>query len=252
VTIQPGAGYQEDPALPGYWFYEGLRIQANLEVHQFVVDYARRALPPGAEILDLAAGEGALTKQLLDAGFRPSCTSWNDKLRVDAPSYRVDLDVDFGAEDVGNRRYPLVCAIEIIEHIENPAALLRSCASVLAPGGRLIVSTPNVEYAPARLQWLVRGCPSTFDTEEVRTNRHIAILWRQGLEYLVERAGYRVVEKHLLGAYHLRPSLASWLKRAFYALLDRFAQGETEGAARLYVLEHTGTSPRTGGPEEVF
>ena len=245
-------GYHEDPSLPGFWLYDGLRIQASLEVHQFVVAYARRCLPPGAEVLDLAAGEGALTQQLLDAGFRPSCTSWNDKMRVEAPLFRMDLDDEFGTEEVGNRPYPLVLAVEIIEHIENPAGLLRSCASVLAPGGRLILSTPNVEYAPARLQWLIRGCPSTFDTEEVRANRHIAMLWRQGLEFLIERAGYRVVEKHLLGAYHLRPSFVTWLKRAFYALLHRFAQGETQGAARLYVLEHTGEVSRAGGREEVF
>lgn len=252
MATRPPTGYQEDPALPGYWLYDGLRIQASVAVHQFVVAYARRALRPGAQVLDVAAGEGALTRQLLDAGFELSCTSWNDKVRANAPSYRVDLDVPFSTADVGHRRYDLVCAIEIIEHLENPAAFLRSCASALTPGGRLILSTPNVESAAARLQWLFRGCPSIFDTGEVRANRHIAMLWRQGLEFLIERAGFGVVEKHLLGSYRLRPSLGSVVKRALYALLGWFAQGETGGTARLYVLQHTGGAHRTGGPEEVF
>ena len=123
-------GYTADPSSPGYWFYDGLRIQAELETHQFTVGYARAHWAAETKVLDVATGQGALAKQLLDAGFRVSCTSWNDECRVPVPIYRLDLDHPFGPADVGRQRFPLVCCIEIIEHVENPAAFLRSCRPV--------------------------------------------------------------------------------------------------------------------------
>src|SRR3989441_7565840 len=143
-------GYTADPASPGYWFYDGLRIQAELETHQFTVGYARAHWAAETKVLDVATGQGALAKQLLDAGFRVSCTSWNDECRVPVPIYRLDLDHPFGPADVCRQRFPLACCIACIEHVENPAALLRSCVSLLASDARLVVSTPALAMAADR------------------------------------------------------------------------------------------------------
>ncbi|HKS05715.1 MAG TPA: methyltransferase domain-containing protein [Gemmatimonadaceae bacterium] len=245
--------YHEDPELPGYWLYDGLRIQADVEAHQFAVGFAQRTLSPRTVVLDIAAGEGALAKQLLDRDFSVVCTSWNDRVQLDAPRFSVNLDYPFDARDVGHRRYPLVCAIEIIEHVENPAEFLRSCERVLAPGGRVILSTPNVENAAARLQWLWRGHPRIFSDEQVQQNRHISMPWGCGLEYLIDRAGLRVEEKHLVG----RPRFAhnGWLaaaKRALYASMAAVLPGDAHGTTRLYVLSRSADGRRASGPSEVF
>lgn len=214
---------------PAGWLYRSLRIQAHPRTHLFAVDWARSNLPPGAAVLDVAAGQGALSQALLDAGFAVAATAWNDKFRPDVLRYRLDLDHPFGPEQVGGE-YDLVCAIEIIEHVENPAAFLRSLSAVLAPRGRIILSTPNVESARARLQWLWRGCPGAFSTGEVTKNRHISMIWRQGLEHLVGCAGLEIAERRF---FRRR---TSWSRAVLYRTLEMLLQGEPGGETRLYVL----------------
>lgn len=65
-----------------------------------------------------------LVAELNARGFDVRC--------VDATS-----DVDLG------ERFDVVFIGDVIEHVENPAGLLRFAAHHLAPGGRLLVTTPN-------------------------------------------------------------------------------------------------------------
>lgn len=231
--------YHRDPKHPSYWCYKGLRIQADVEVHRFVAAFAENKLGPGKSALDLASGNGALSQQLLDAGLTVASTSWDGQCQLPIPVYSLNLDHPFNSYSVGGRRYDLVCAIEIIEHVENPAGFLRSCAEVLAPGGSLIVSTPNIESSAARLQWLIHGFPNSFSAEEVINNRHISMIWRHGMDYFVEKAGLIVKEKHLLGPVW-GPRPPSMFKRAAYGLMQRWLPGDLAGNSRLYVMSLRG------------
>ncbi|KAI0249715.1 S-adenosyl-L-methionine-dependent methyltransferase [Lactifluus subvellereus] len=39
------------------------------------------------------------------------------------------------------KRFDIVCSMEVVEHVDNPAAFLRSCAELVKPGGHLFLST---------------------------------------------------------------------------------------------------------------
>jgi len=59
------------------------------------------------------------------------------------------LEIDYragGAEALGER-YDLVTALEVVEHVADPAAFVGALAAAVADGGLLILSTP------ARTQW---------------------------------------------------------------------------------------------------
>jgi cyclopropane fatty-acyl-phospholipid synthase-like methyltransferase len=245
--------YEPDHQFPGFWFYNGLRIQADVAAHQFVLGHVTRHLSVGSDILDIATGEGALAQQLLDQGFQVSCTSWNNRARVQAPVYSVNLDYPFSVEEVGKRQYPLISAIEIIEHLENPALFLRCLRKVLAPGGQLILSTPNVESAQARLQWFIRGCPAIFSEGEVRENRHISMLWRVGLETLFDWNGWTIVEKHLVGSFQLPSNpVIALSKYLLYQVMEYILPGELQGTTRIYVLKASESDPIENTVDLVF
>ena len=57
-----------------------------------------------------------------------------------AVSYRVGTPEDLLAEP---QHFPVITALEVIEHVPEPAAFLATLRGLLAPGGRLFLSTLN-------------------------------------------------------------------------------------------------------------
>jgi len=45
-----------------------------------------------------------------------------------------------------NGMFDVVSAFDLIEHVQDPRALLRRCAGVLKPGGALVISTPDAGH----------------------------------------------------------------------------------------------------------
>lgn len=82
--------------------------------------------------------------------------SFNRYLGVDAVRYDdlpaqiefIPFDLDIGKAPLAEGVADVVCAVEIIEHLENPRALMRELVRLTKPGGLVIVTTPN------QLSWL--------------------------------------------------------------------------------------------------
>jgi SAM-dependent methyltransferase len=120
-------------------------------------------------------------------------------LYADAPGYRKiwqhDLDLPLPA-DCGT--YDLICCCEGLEHVGNPLLLLREFHRRLPTGGMLIVTTPNVWYPQARLQFLLRGFFPSFPSLAGKivpgTHMHITPWsWPQLYLYL-KLAGFTEIE----------------------------------------------------------
>ncbi len=68
-------------------------------------------------------------QRLLDMGIRPCFVGDAENLA--------------GIAELRGCTFEVVIAGEVIEHVSNPGRLLASCASVLKPGGQLVITTPN-------------------------------------------------------------------------------------------------------------
>jgi 2-polyprenyl-6-hydroxyphenyl methylase / 3-demethylubiquinone-9 3-methyltransferase len=81
------------------------------------------------------------------------------------------LAIDYrlaAAEDLvtARARFDLVCAMEVVEHVADPAGFLAACAALVRPGGGLVLATLNRTFrafalgivaAEYVLGWLPRG-----------------------------------------------------------------------------------------------
>lgn len=98
----------------------------------------------------------------------------------------VQGDVTAIADRLAGRRFDTIIAAELIEHLENPYAFLRDLRSLLAPGGRLLVSTPNpVGFPVFLLEWLR-------NKRWFYTSDHTYYLLPRWVERMLESSGWCV------------------------------------------------------------
>ncbi|HTE62607.1 MAG TPA: methyltransferase domain-containing protein, partial [Solirubrobacteraceae bacterium] len=101
---------------------------------------------PGARLLEVGFGTGDQLVRMRELGWQVSGVDI-DPVVVAAARER-GLDVHHG--ELAARGFPDGCfdavyLSHVVEHVLDPVALLRECCRVLAPGGRLVAITPNVE-----------------------------------------------------------------------------------------------------------
>jgi 2-polyprenyl-3-methyl-5-hydroxy-6-metoxy-1,4-benzoquinol methylase len=75
-------------------------------------------------------------------GLEPSAYGrWGGAL-LDVPIVQATMS---SATEVRGRRFDLVCAIEVIEHVADPGSFLAELRSLTAPGGLTLLTTPRPE-----------------------------------------------------------------------------------------------------------
>ncbi len=193
----------------------------------------------GKRILDIGGGLGygslLLSRFADDVVFLDRSAETADFVRDTwaplAPNLTVlcgeasDLDVRKGAFDV-------VFLMDVIEHVPEPRHLLRDVKRLLAPGGRLVLSTPEEDYYPYRV------CPSKRRGEEEDLLLkeaiwpwHIQALGERPMLLMLEGAGFTVKEKSYttyIKAYDLKRRLAEAAERRDLAALTQAAEEITQ------------------------
>ncbi|MBF0569948.1 MAG: methyltransferase domain-containing protein [Candidatus Omnitrophica bacterium] len=159
-----------------------------------------RAKPKG-KVLDLGCGSGESSLKLAELGFQVTGADmdvgrfkYHDRLSFVPCDLKDPLNIPPGT-------YDYVIFLEVIEHIYNPGMVMAEISRVLKPGGRLIISTPNVSNIGSRLRFLFEGSFDFFReplVEFSRTGREAlqnvhVIPWRYNeLEFLLFRHGLEV------------------------------------------------------------
>ena len=139
---------------------------------------------PNGRMLDVGCGGGANLRAMQALGWEPHGVDFNP---VAVQTCRQSgLDVFHG--ELSQAGFPdgtfdLVSAHHVIEHMADPAALVREAFRILKPGGMLLLRTPNsaaLGRAWLGTDWYANDVP-----------RHLILFSPDNLALLVETAGFQ-------------------------------------------------------------
>jgi 2-polyprenyl-6-hydroxyphenyl methylase/3-demethylubiquinone-9 3-methyltransferase len=142
-------------------YYEELwrRLPAELEPPEWEMRRAllQRELRAGDRVLDVGCGAGVFSALAAASGASTTGVDVAEAALERARSAYPQLDfrlVPFdGPLPLDDSSFDLVWASEVIEHVADTAAWLSELRRVLAPGGRLLITTPS----HGRLRLLIHG-----------------------------------------------------------------------------------------------
>lgn len=152
--------------------------------------------------LDLASGSGAFLARLRGQGFTDLDAVEIDRAAFAFPGIeprRVDLNAAFSTQIP--RRYRLVTALEIMEHLDCPRHFLRQIHALLDPGGWLLLSTPNTANWTGRLRFLLSGEHRQFQEHDYHYQRHISPTTDAQLRLMLKEIGFEVVDRVVAGSF---------------------------------------------------
>jgi len=113
-------------------------------------DLVERMLPAGVtDVLEIGCGQGSLGARLAQRyhylGVEPDRASWElARQRIRAVGRGEVRNMTSG--DLGTERFDLVCAFEVLEHMEDDAAAVKQWAARLRARGWLLLSVPALQH----------------------------------------------------------------------------------------------------------
>lgn len=121
-------------------------IRDRIDQHWHLNECALRPLT-GKSALDVGCGAGLLAEPLARLGAKVTAIDAAPELVTAARAHAAGagLAIDYRAIGVEglDGKFDLVTSMEVIEHVADPRVFVASLAARLAPGGLLILSTPN-------------------------------------------------------------------------------------------------------------
>jgi 2-polyprenyl-6-hydroxyphenyl methylase/3-demethylubiquinone-9 3-methyltransferase len=121
-------------------------IRDMVDQHWALDEHSLKPLA-GKTALDVGCGAGLLAEPLARLGAKVTAIDAASELIEVAKTHAAGqgLAIDYRAVPVEllTGHFDLVTSMEVVEHVADPAAFVKALAARLAPGGLLIMSTPN-------------------------------------------------------------------------------------------------------------
>jgi len=159
--------------------------------------YARvlERLAGAADVLELGCATGYFSDVLrarghVVVGFEVDETAVEACRSRGLVAYVADLSAAHPLRAVEGRRFDAVLAMDVVEHLAYPGPLLDAVHGVLRPGGRLVVTGPNVAYWAVRMRLLFGRW--TYERAGVMDETHLRWYTRRTWRELLMRHGFVV------------------------------------------------------------
>jgi len=193
---------------------------------------------PGARVLDVAASQGNFSLALAEMGFE---VTWNDLNARLVDYVRLKHESGTIAYAPGNifeltfpQLFDVVVITEVIEHVAHPDRFLAHAATLVKPGGYVVMTTPNGKYFNNKLpKFSACADPSVYEAIQFKpdANGHIFLLHPDEIPPLAAQAALQIEALSMFN----NPMSAGQLKSgpALRALPPAFVDGAERLSRRL-------------------
>jgi 2-polyprenyl-6-hydroxyphenyl methylase/3-demethylubiquinone-9 3-methyltransferase len=139
-------------ALASRWWDKESEFKPLHEINPLRLDFIdARAGLAGKRVIDVGCGGGILAEAMAHRGARVTGIDMGEAPLAVARLHREEsgVDVDYrqaSAEEMAAEQpgaYDIVTCLEMLEHVPDPAAVVRACATLVKPGGQVFFSTIN-------------------------------------------------------------------------------------------------------------
>jgi 2-polyprenyl-3-methyl-5-hydroxy-6-metoxy-1,4-benzoquinol methylase len=163
------------------------------------------------KILDVGTGSGMLLRQVARIARSKQNLYANDfSESALAPLKAEGFQAILGRAELLDtpERFQVICLNQVLEHLQDPVAVVNRLTALLAPGGYLFIETPNTDSLDAHLfarrYWGGYHIP-----------RHFWLFSEASLRQLLTASGLLISEVHYLA------SPAFWIQSFHHALFDK-------------------------------
>lgn len=178
---------------------------------------------PIGRVLDVGCGEGGVGRALRARGATAVWGVEAEPVAAERASATLDAVVSDTIEEALasgalERPFDTICCYDVLEHLVDPAAVVRGLSTLASPGARLHVSVPNARHFSLLRDLVLRG---TFGYTEWghRDETHLRWFTRRDVVALLEDNGWRV----------------RWWRPNVFRRRDRTADRATFGLAREFI-----------------
>lgn len=107
--------------------------------------------PAGLRCVDVGCGGGILSEALAHQGAKVTGIDLAEGSLAVARLHQLESGLDIRYENISAEalaeqepeQYDIVTCLEMLEHVPDPASVIRACATLVKPGGHVVFSTLN-------------------------------------------------------------------------------------------------------------
>ena len=139
-------------ALAHHWWDPNSEFKPLHAINPLRLDWIKRCIDlDGKKVLDVGCGGGILAESISQSGADTTGIDLSDKALKVAELHALEVGANLtyrsiSAEDLAQEQpeqYDVVTCMEMLEHVPDPASVVRACAKLCKPGGTLFFSTLN-------------------------------------------------------------------------------------------------------------
>jgi 2-polyprenyl-6-hydroxyphenyl methylase/3-demethylubiquinone-9 3-methyltransferase len=169
------------------------------------------SIPSPSRILDMGCGAGFLTHEMAQYGHDAVGVDLSEESlaiaqKLDSTGRIQYLKADAAAVPFPDASFDVVCAMDLLEHVENPAAVVQEASRLLKPGGLFFFHTFN--RTPLSWFLVIKGVEWSVKNTPDRMHVYRLFLKPQELEKICN--DNRLLVKELRGVSVKFTSKAFW------------------------------------------